>query len=153
MIEIKTNGLGFLINKLGRFATDLQTVYSAANNEIAELILNTEGLRKYPPETAANRPPEPYYIRGRGMQYKSRNDGRSEQYGSRWEKTELSYNSLKISNSASYAPYLTDDKKQAMRMAAIGWRKLKEVAHEKWKEAVKIYWKHITSLITRSGLK
>ena len=41
----------------------------------------------------------------------------------------------------------------ATAMAAIGWRKLKEVAHEKWKEAVKIYWKHITSLITRSGLK
>ena len=153
MIEVKIAGLGALINKLGRFSNGLKESYLAANNEIAEMILDTEGLRKYPPETAANRPPEPYYIRGRGTQYKSRNDGRSEQYGTRWTKTETDYYSLKIGNTASYAKYLTDEKEQARRMARIGWRKIKDVQREKWKDAAKIYWKHIYNLIRHTGLE
>jgi hypothetical protein len=153
MIEVKLAGIGTLINKLERFTHGLKESYRAANNEIADMILDTEGLRKYPPETAANRPPEPYYIRGRGTQYKSGNDGKSEQYGTRWTKTETDYYSLAIGNTASYAIYLTDKKKQARRMALIGWRKITDVQREKWKDAAKIYWKHIWHAKKNSGLE
>jgi len=39
----------------------------------------------YPPETKANRPPPPYYIRGVGTQYKTFNRGESRQLGERWK--------------------------------------------------------------------
>lgn len=153
MIEVKVTGIGTLIKKLERFLGELKTAYGEANIEVANMILDTEGLRKYPPETAANRPPEPYYIRGRGMQYKSRNDGRSEQYNRRWQMTTTDSYSLRITNTASYAPYLTDKDKQARRMAVIGWRKIFDVQKEKRKEAHGIYWKHLSHLLRKTGLE
>ena len=40
-----------------------------AGQKIGRLVLDTQGLRTYPPETSANRPPEPYYVRGRAIHF------------------------------------------------------------------------------------
>ena len=45
-----------------------------AGHKIANRVIMTEGLKTYPPETSANRPPTPYYIRGIGTQHKGYND-------------------------------------------------------------------------------
>lgn len=118
--EIK--GLDALLRKFKLLKPKLETYVTTATEESANYILdNTVGLRLYPPETAANRPPTPYYIRGVGTQYKSRNDYRSQQLGSRWV-LKKSYMATEVSNTATYSPYVHGDR-QAARMAKIGWVK------------------------------
>lgn len=74
-IEIEVKGIDKIISGLKRFPEEIKKNFSQAGQEAATEIINTKGLAVYPPETDANRPPTPYYIRGRGMQYKSKNNG------------------------------------------------------------------------------
>lgn len=128
----------------------MEYMYSAVD-EVSQVILDTEGLRKYPPETEANRPPTPYYIRGVGTQYKSSNSGSSEKYGTQFY-TEAYADGMKIGNRASYARYLTDDEEQTAVMAEKGWRKLIEVATEKLPEIVRTMQGWVDKLIKDVGL-
>lgn len=78
---------------------------------------------EYPPATAANRPPTPFYIRGKGMQYKRGNNLKSEDLLHRWD-TKISQATDRVRavivNTASYAGYVLG-KKQSRFMARIGW--------------------------------
>ncbi len=150
-IRIEIKGLDLLISKLGKFNMTLVNTLKGASIEATNEILETQGLRNYPPATAANRPPEPYYIRGRGTQYKNRNDGKSERYGTQFYVKSDGYQAI-VGNRASYAQYLTGDK-QAGKMADKGWRKLFDVAKEKMPKIQQIYQNWIDRLMQTLGLK
>ncbi len=153
IIEVK--GIDKIVKSLKDLSSHefLKRILSQAGDDAAKDILRTEGLQKYPPATAANAPPEPYYIRGRGMQYKTYNDMRSERYGTKFYVTNTidGYGTI-IGNSASYAKYLADEKLQAAHMSRIGWRKLIDVAREKLPEIRRIYDKWIQYAINKLGL-
>lgn len=84
-------------------------------------------VSKYPPETSANRPPAPFYIRGRGTKYKS---GRlrltSEDLLHRWEIRTLSWDEVLLRNDASYAIYVHGDR-QPLFHKRRGWRRAEHV--------------------------
>lgn len=150
-IEIEVKGADLLAKNMYRFADEIKEAMQAAAMEAASELLEAQGLKKYPPETAANKPPTPYYIRGRGTQYKSYNKGNSEKYGTKFYVKREGYGAI-IGNSASYAKYLTDEKEQATHMARIGWRKLIDVAREKLPKLKTIFDKWAQYLINKLGL-
>ena len=123
---------------------------SQAGHRAGSDLLKTKGLRNYPPSTAANLPPTPYYIRGRGTQYASRNAGDSERLGTQWTIQRRGY-STHIGNRASYAKWVHGDE-QASWMANIGWRKLKEVAKEKIKPITRKYQKWVDKTLRDLGI-
>ena len=123
-----------------------------AGREVGAKVLMTQGLKKYPPESAANRPPTPYYVRGRGMQYASRNDGRSERYGTQWN-VRVQPMRVILGNRASYAPYLTDEQRQAKAMRRLGWRKLISVIKERMGMIKGVYNAWIGKAIRQAGFR
>jgi hypothetical protein len=128
----------------------MEYLYSAVE-QVSRTILETRGLKLYPPETEANRPPTPYYIRGVGTQYKNSNSGSSEQYGTQFYTEEYA-EGMKIGNRATYARYLTDDEEQTKVMAEKGWRKLIEVAREKLPDIVRTMQGWVDKLVKYVGL-
>jgi len=147
--EIK--GIDKLIANLQSMRKEIKLFLAAAGREAAEEVLSQKGLRDYPASTAANQPPTPYYKRGEGTQYKSKNDGRSERYGTKFYVKSSGY-TTRIGNSASYAKYLTDESKQAQHMADIGWKKLIDVANEQAEKIKQIYQAWIDKLIRDHNL-
>lgn len=127
-VSIEIKGIRELDARLKKLGVSLNKYASQGMVQASKDVLKTQGLQKYPPITEANQPPTPWYLRGVGMQYKNRNDGKSERYGTQWHTDKVSWGA-KVGNRASYAPFLTGDK-QARAMAAIGWRKLTDVAKE-----------------------
>lgn len=127
-INIEVKGLTELKTKLAQVGKKLSSYMSAAAVEASKDLLAHQGLQKYPPEGAGNQPPTPYYIRGRGMQYKSHNDYRSEKLGASFTIQKISYGA-KIGNNASYAPYVVGAD-QSSRMKAIGWLNIVEFAKQ-----------------------
>lgn len=121
-----------------------------AGMEALKIVLDTTGIRAYPPETEANFPPTPYYIRNTGTQYTSYNDQSSETYGKRWDVSASGY-TAKAENTASYAPYLVGEQ-QAAHMARIGWRKLGDVAREKMQRLGAVYEKWVAYSLREAGL-
>ena len=150
-LEITVKGADKIVNALDRFPEEIKRNFRQAGDEAAKEILNTTGLMKYPPETDANKPPEPYYIRGRGMQYKSGNNMKSEEYGTKFYVKQDGYGVI-IGNSAGYAKYLAGELKQAEHMAKLGWRKLIDVAKEKLDKVKEIYDKWAQYTIDKLGL-
>ncbi|MEM5774738.1 MAG: hypothetical protein AAGU05_07010 [Anaerolineaceae bacterium] len=142
--EIK--GIDKLIANLKNMRREIILYMGAAGREAAEEILSQKGLRDYPASTPANQPPTPYYKRGQGMQYASKNDGRSERYGTKFYAKTNSY-VTRIGNSASYAKYLTDENQQAAHMAKIGWKKLIGVAVENKQKIKDIFQAWVDKLI------
>jgi len=151
LITIKVTGIEKLLDAFSRFPVEIMAHFSQAAHESSNKILGEEGLRNYPPSTAANAPPTPYYIRGRGTQYESYNKGQSENLGKQWYRKREGY-SVKIGNRASYAKWVHGDETQAHFMADIGWRKLLEVAKEKILEIERIYQKWIDRAIRKLRL-
>jgi len=150
-IEIRPEGFDKLERALHQFPDAIDRNMINAGKEAAEEVLETEGLRRYPPATAANQPPAPYYQRGSGTIYASgRSSGTSENYGKKWNVQASRYNT-EISNSASYAPYLAGEQ-QAKHMQRLGWRKLIDVAKEKLERLKRIYEKWIDYTIRQLGL-
>ena len=81
-VQIEVKGLDKVLAAFDRFPNEIDKYITQAGYESAErIVLPTQGLRTYPPMTSANQPPTPYYIRGRGMQYKYGNDMKSENLG------------------------------------------------------------------------
>lgn len=137
-LQIEIEGLDKLVSKLNKFPREISRNFEAAGEEAAkDVILPTEGLQNYPPATAANEPPVPYYIRGRGTQYATRNLMNSERVGTRWTVVRRAFNTV-IGNPVSYSRYLHGEE-QAEAMKAIGWKKLFDVAKEKLKAIQKVY--------------
>ena len=150
-IHVELRGLDDLKRKLRAAPEQLQRYLSAAGNEAGHEVIASEGLQKYPPATAANAPPTPYYIRGRGTQLKSRNLGESQRYGTQFFVNAAGLKTT-IGNRASYAQWLTDENKQSHVMARIGWRKLIDVAREKQAQVIRIFEAWVAKGIRDSGL-
>ena len=153
-LKIEVKGLDELNRAMKKFPRRVIKNWSAAGKESAEdIILPTEGLRNYPPETGANVPPTPYYIRSRGTQTSSVNYGNSERLGTRWNVTRRGLQT-KISNPVSYAKWVHGEE-QALAMTQKGkkWRKIFEVAKEKTKAIQRVYQKWIGKTLREVRLK
>lgn len=88
----------------------------------------------YPPETEANQPPPPYYIRGQGTQYANGNRGESQQLKDNWQ-TEVNVSGKgvlgKIFNSVvTYAPWVHGVAWQRRFHKARGWRNIRQITDE-----------------------
>ena len=128
-----------LLKKLNQFPDVIEKNLAAAGKEaVQDVILPTRGLKTYPPETAANHPPTPYYIRGRGTETAHGNEGNSEKAGTQFYTRSESYKTY-VGNRASYARYLFARDTQARAMARIGWRTLEDVIEEKMPEIMDVY--------------
>src|SRR3990172_7541026 len=118
-INIKIIGLEKVTAALSRFPQVITKYMGAAGKEASEEVLDTVGLRRYPPAGPANFPPTPYYIRGRGLQTGSRNYNNSERLGTQFYVQVEKFNTT-IGNRASYAKYVVGEQ-QARAMGRIGW--------------------------------
>ncbi len=151
-LEVELKGLDKLNRAMKKFPKTVIKNLGAAGKEAAEdIILRTVGLREYPPATAANKPPTPYYIRGVGTQTQSSNYLNSERLGTKWDVTRRGYET-RISNPVSYAPHLHGEK-QAEAMATIGWKKLYDTAKKKLKQITRVYQGWVDKTLRDVGLK
>ena len=150
--SIKIEGMDELNAALNKFPAEVARNMQQAGAEASKkVLLPVQGLQKYPPATAANQPPEPYYIRGRGTQTKSGNLGNSERLGTQWYMRQAGKLGTELGNRTSYARWVHGEE-QAQRMANIGWKRLVDVAVEKTKEIQVIYEKWINYTLNRLGL-
>lgn len=95
-------------------------------------------LATYPPQTEANAPPTPYYIRGRGTQTASGNLGNSEDLGQKWTVKGMKGGLQQvIGNNVSYGPYVQGPGTQAAALKRIGWKDTDEVAKEEEETVLK----------------
>lgn len=151
-ITLDVTGLDVIQDNMASLGAQLDHELAPAGEEIAREILDTEGLRSYPPSTAANYPGRfrmvqilhgwsqvrmGYYVRGDGAYVPARGGGykalhNSERYGTNFTTETVVGNGFQttIGNKVSYSPYLGGDN-QAGVMGRIGWRKLYDVAVEK----------------------
>lgn len=151
MVSFQIIGADRLEKAFNRFPKESWRHWKAAAKEAGSLVIRQRGLKAYPPSGPGNKPPTPYYVRGIGTQYASFNKGNSERYGSRFEVKPEPYGA-RIVNDASYAQYLGGEK-QARAMAAIGWRRLIDVANEKVEGIKAIYQGWTDKLLSAVGLK
>jgi hypothetical protein len=130
---IKIEGLDRLKSALAKFPKEISTNLAQAGKESAEtIVFPTEGLKSYPPATSQR------YIRGRGTQTLSRNDNKSERYGTQFYSRSEDTKTF-IGNRASYAQWLTDENRQSAVMAGKGWKKFVAVVNDKLQEIAKVY--------------
>jgi hypothetical protein len=151
-IHIEVKGIKELQAALKRFPLMVKQYMEDAGREAAEDLLDNKGLRDYPGETSANKPPAPYYVRGEGMVYKSGPRGGSENLGTQWDVDAQGFKTT-VKNNASYAKWVHGDKSQARVMAAIGWRKLFETAKERAGSMSVIYNRWVNKLLRDIKLK
>lgn len=142
----------------------LRAVWQAAAEEAAVEILDTPGVNIYPPQPRPYAPPYPYYIRGRGTQVSAaRNRGESQKLGARnaagnfsgtsWTiEADVTQFRIQISNQASYARWVIGEQ-QSRRMAAIGWRRVLDVAQEKAPQIAKIVERWLAYGLNKAGLE
>jgi hypothetical protein len=150
-LTIKLKGMDKLVAAFEKFPNRIARNMRQAGDEAAKReLLRTKGLQNYPPATAANMPPTPYYIRGRGMQYKSGNVGGSERLGTQWVVRAAPFRT-EVSNRASYARWVHGED-QAGHMAKIGWKKLLDVAKNKLSAIRKVYQAWVDKTIRDLGL-
>lgn len=149
-ITVTVKGIDKLQAALTRFPNEIADTLQKASMEASEEIIQTRGLYLYPALTAANVPPVPYYVRGSGTQYASRNDGRSENLQVQFYVSTTAY-AAEIGNRASYAEHVVGEK-QAAAMGRIGWKRLIDVAEAKQDEITLIFQGWIDRLIERLGL-
>ena len=89
----------------------------------------------YPPESEANQPPTPYYIRGTGTQYANSNRGESKQLDTHWTKgVVLQDNGLvgTVSNDAPYSHWVHGQTMQAWfhKLPDRKWRNVGKIASD-----------------------
>ena len=149
-IEITVSGMKEVAAALTRFPVVIPKNLISAGKESIAMVLDTVGIRSYPPETAANRPPTPYYIRGRGTQLKRGNLGNSERYGSQW-KEEIKPYEARAFNSTSYGGALGGEN-QVDWAEGYGWKKVFSTLKAMASEVVEIYEAWIDKTIKDLGL-
>ncbi len=146
-IKIEVQGIEKIQAALAKFPKEIGKALQGAGKDAAtNVIFPTEGLKKYPPLTAANAPPEPYYIRGKGTMYKSGLKATSERLGTQFYAKKASSFSTEIGNRASYAKYVVGDD-QAWMHTPHGWRVLSMVVKEKLGNIVKVYQAWVDKLL------
>ena len=151
-VVVEIEGLDAIIDKFGGMPAALRTSLARAGKRYAPELLNVRGVRNYPPTTAANLPPVPYYIRGVGTQGALYNDNSSEQYGARFTIETREATTI-IGNTASYAKYLAGATSQARVMAKIGWKKLITAAQETKTQLMRIYTEEVDNALRSLRLK
>lgn len=144
-MSLRLEGVDELQRKLGTLVT--ARVLRESLRSAGETI-KTEASQ-YPPETAANRPPYPYYQRGLGT-WTSRARVRkvSENLSKQWRVKVSGAKSVTISNKASYAEFV-HGVKQALFHRQRGWKRLKPTAKRlmpKIRLALVKQWRRIISL-------
>ena len=149
-ITIEVEGLDRLQRGMAQFPKEIARNMSEAAHEAGNEIIKTKGLQDYPPATAANKPPTPYYQRGFGTVTASGGRGTSENYGKQFYIKREGLNTT-IGNRTSYAGWLAGEE-QAKALKLIGWRKLVDVAREKIGTIKRIYQAWINKTIKDLGL-
>jgi hypothetical protein len=150
-IEIQADGLKQAIKRVPK---EVARAIRGAGRETGNAVLDTRGLRAYPPHTSANVPPAPYYQRGKGTIYAGGgSDNSSENLGKQWSVNVKPYGVI-IGNRASYAEYVHGDKQPRFHQVR-GWRKLTGVVRQKVAtgEIGRIFNKWIGRALRRAGLK
>jgi len=150
ILTIQVIGLDKVIAAFGRFPNQIGRYMGLAGIQAGQKIIQTKGLAQYPPATAANVPPTPYYIRGRGTQTAHGNLGNSQNYGKSYTVEGVPYG-VRIGNSASYAKYLGGEE-QVHWAGPRGWRKVFDVAKEKLDIIRQVYNDWIAKCIRDLGL-
>lgn len=151
-LNIEIRGLKELQAKMKKLGLKLSDYMANAAVEASKELIAVEGLQKYPPATAANFAPVPYYIRGVGMQYSANsNDGKSEKLGSRFVVKKIGYGAV-IGNTASYAPYVIGAN-QARRMETIGWKNILKWAASQVNNIKRTFDGWVNKALKDSGLK
>jgi len=152
LMSIEIKGWEKIQKALKKFPGKIEKYLGQAGHEVANrVILPEKGLQTYPPETDANRPPVPYYIRGVGMETEKGNYHNSENLGKQWY-TERDGLDIQIGNRASYAKWVHGDDDQRANMARIGWKKLYKTAKEKVGGIKKVYNAWVAKAIKDLGL-
>jgi hypothetical protein len=137
-VEVNIKGVEELQRKFDAFGRNLdREAFQPAAEESIKMVLATQGLQNYPPETDANRPPAPYYVRGTGTYTGTKNNYKSERLGTQFY-TEAISGGARTGNRASYAPYVVGTD-QAAPMKRIGWRIYRDAIIEKLPEITKIF--------------
>ena len=107
-------------------------------------------ISEYPDPTAANQPPVPYYIRGRGMQTASGNLLNSEDLADSWAITTRDHGfTVVIGNNVSYAPFVQSKEFQARWMKDIGWKTEVEVMEKETDRVVEWVLKAVKKIIKK----
>lgn len=159
-VQLHIEGLDKVAAAMEKFPSQIKAAVELAQKDMSKNILDTRGVRNYPPQWQANQPPgtsgRGYYSRGKGWMQASRNGYKfnpsraSERLGTKWYTNPNGF-STKVGNPVSYAPYIHGDE-QVGWAKDVGWRKLAEVASEKLDESIAIYERHIQAIIQRLGL-
>lgn len=168
-LTVKVKGLKELETAMQRAPVAIQNALRDSATLVGDHILNTRGLRQYPPEGPGNRPPVPYWKRGVGREVSAgrkkqgaggrvratRNLHNSEKLGSRFyslgEIASPTSLVVRIGNVASYAPYVVGER-QSRVMAKIGWKKLSDVARAKLNSVGRIFEAVLKDTFKRIGL-
>ncbi len=160
-IEIEIKGADKIVAALTKFPQEIAQNFRKAGEEAEEEIVETRGLKNYPPKTEANAPGRysikthqkmGYYVRGTGAFSPSgKQTGGSEDYGSNFYAKHTPGGTI-IGNRTSYAKYLADENLQARVMEKYGWRKLIDVAKEKLGIITTIFNKWAQYTIDKLGL-
>ena len=149
-MSVEVKGMDRLLAGFKRFPQEIRDALQRGGRDSAQEILETKGLKDYPPKTPANLPPTPYYIRGSGIKYKSYLKPTSEKMRTLWYVKPQGL-VTKIGNRASYAKWVHGDE-QANAMAKIGWKKLTDVAKDKMPRIKRIYQGWINEAIRKLNL-
>ena len=160
MLEIEVRGLEKLTAALDKFPDEIKTGLAAAGQEAGEEIVDTEGLRSYPPEYHAPRPfvsdkQRRYFfaaLRSGEIEvpYRRGQSPGSEKYGDQFYVESRGYNLTAVGNRASYARWLAGG--GSKYMAAGGWKQLLEAARAKMGQITRIYQAWIDRIAARLGL-
>lgn len=147
-IKIDVQGEEKIVAAIKQYPRKVARYMGQAGKEaITKGVFYEVGLKKYPPETDANKPPTPYYIRGRGMQYKSRNDQKSERLGTQWYIANRNGGFItEVGNRASYADYVVGEG-QAYALGRKGWKKLVPTVYKNYQRILFIYEEWIKRLL------
>lgn len=142
-------GLNSLERKLKKLERPNKTIAKGINNYFQDI---TKHVERRPPETSANRPPAPYYVRNRGTFTGKKNDGKSQQSSKRWKwedaKPILNGARGTIENEATYAPYVFG-KRQARFHSMRGWPRTDKIVDATKHQAVKEIAKEIEKILKK----
>ena len=134
MINIKATVLGIAeaIGALNSAKEDLDNAINIYSREAMEAFI--EDLSDYPPETGANNPPAPYWIRGTGLATNNQGTNisrQSEKLIASWviaQDSKIDESIISGFNTAGYAPWVHGSNYQSGVHARRNWPKIKEVS-------------------------
>jgi len=159
-LELNIKGMDKVVAGMSHLNGHMSKYMVYAGREAADEVLDTQGLREYPPNgpkpamQMTDKQRRGYFAKLNSgeieVPYRRGQSPGSEKYGSQWYIAEKKYG-VKMGNRASYAGHLTSND-QANYMAGLGWRKLWDVAKEKKDRIQSIFQAWVDKLIQDAGL-